>query len=58
MLLTLGTCNSQPGTNAQEYALRYPGRRRRDVDVLRLLEWSFREAASATHMNAGRLGRL
>jgi hypothetical protein len=57
MLLTLGACNSRAGTAAREYALRYPGRRHSDTNVIRRLEQRFRETGSVTPtalVNAGR----
>jgi hypothetical protein len=43
MLLTLGTCNSQGGTAAREYAVRYPGRSCPGSIVFRRLAQRLRE---------------
>jgi hypothetical protein len=57
MLLTPGTCNSQGGTAAREYALRYPGRLHPDVNVFRRLQQHLCETRIVTptaNMNVGR----
>jgi hypothetical protein len=57
MLVTLGTCNSRAGTAAQEYALRYPGRRHPDANVFRRLEQRLRETGSVTPTAFVKAGR-
>jgi hypothetical protein len=57
MLKTVGAINSQAGTAAWEYALRYPGRRHPDANVFRRFEQRLRETGSVTPtalVNAGR----
>jgi hypothetical protein len=55
---TLGACNSRAGTAAQEYALRYPGRRHPDTNVFRRLEQRLLETGSVTPTTLVKAGRL
>jgi hypothetical protein len=57
MLLTPSTCNRRAGTSARVYALSYPGRLHRDVNVFRRLAQHLCETRSVTPtapLNAGR----
>jgi hypothetical protein len=56
MLLTPDTCNSQAGTAAREYVLRYPGQHHPDENVFQRLEQrqrKTRKCNTMTRISAG-----
>jgi hypothetical protein len=57
MLLTLGACNSRAGTDAREYAVRYPGWRHPDANVFRRLEQRLHVTGSVTSTPLANAGR-